>query len=155
VHLLHSCPFGISQFSTQEEEEARRQEEEKERIAQEERELIARLPRHDDLDLAKLGADEQTPEEHEALLSTLRGASKTDFTGSGDASTSYSDDRHDQSLIELKKQFKNMAIVSRAKVTLDRVYSAVFHADRTKDLIFFGGNARLSRHGRRLFSGRR
>lgn len=34
---------------------------------------------------------------------------------------------------------RGLKVVSRAKVTQDRVYSAAYHPEITKDLIFFGG----------------
>lgn len=39
----------------------------------------------------------------------------------------------------LKEKFGGMKIVSRAKVTKERVYCAAYHPEVTKDLIFFGG----------------
>ena len=45
---------------------------------------------------------------------------------------------------ELRGQLEGLEIVSRAKVTNDRVYSASYHPERTKDLIFFGGARGLS-----------
>jgi len=35
-----------------------------------------------------------------------------------------------------------LKVVARAKVMQDRVYSAAYHPDPTKDLIFFGGACR-------------
>jgi len=43
----------------------------------------------------------------------------------------------------LRERFQNMKIVARAKVTQDRVYSAAYHPDPTRDLIFFGGECTL------------
>ena len=39
----------------------------------------------------------------------------------------------------LRAKLQNMKVVARAKVTQDRVYSAAYHPEPTKDLIFFGG----------------
>lgn len=50
------------------------------------------------------------------------------------------DDKKDQPAVqELQQRLSGMKIVSRAKVTQDRIYSAVYHPDVTKDLVFFGG----------------
>lgn len=52
----------------------------------------------------------------------------------------YDDDEKDEAAVEdLKEKFRGMKIVSRAKVTKERVYSAAYHPEVTKDLIFFGG----------------
>lgn len=40
---------------------------------------------------------------------------------------------------ELKENLRGLKVVSRAKVTQDRIYSAAYHPEVTKDLIFFGG----------------
>lgn len=39
----------------------------------------------------------------------------------------------------LKERLQGMKVVSRAKVTQDRIYCAAYHPEVTKDLIFFGG----------------
>ncbi len=43
----------------------------------------------------------------------------------------------------LKEKFGGMKVVSRAKVTKERVYCAAYHPEVTKDLIFFGGTSNL------------
>ena len=40
---------------------------------------------------------------------------------------------------DLRKKLNTLKVVSRAKVTQDRIYSAAYHPEVTKDLIFFGG----------------
>lgn len=39
----------------------------------------------------------------------------------------------------LKEKMQNLKVVARAKVTQDRIYSAAYHPEVKKDLIFFGG----------------
>ena len=39
----------------------------------------------------------------------------------------------------LQKRVGSLKVTARAKVTQDRVYSAAYQPDRSKDLIFFGG----------------
>jgi WD repeat-containing protein 76 len=39
----------------------------------------------------------------------------------------------------LSERLRELKVVARAKVTQDRVYSAAYHPEPTKDLIFFGG----------------
>lgn len=52
----------------------------------------------------------------------------------------YDEERHEIAVTELKEKMQKLKIVSRAKVTKERVYSAVYHPEQTKDLIFFGGD---------------
>lgn len=47
--------------------------------------------------------------------------------------------RQEREVEELRGKLQGMKIVARAKVTQDRVYSAAYHPEPTKDLIFFGG----------------
>ncbi|KAI0797707.1 WD40-repeat-containing domain protein [Abortiporus biennis] len=54
-------------------------------------------------------------------------------------SFAFENDKEDQrEAKELKERLKGMKVVARAKVTEDRVYSAAYHPEVTKDLIFFG-----------------
>jgi len=39
----------------------------------------------------------------------------------------------------LRDKLQDLKVVSRAKVTQNRIYSAAYHPEITKDLIFFGG----------------
>jgi hypothetical protein len=50
----------------------------------------------------------------------------------------------------LRERLQNMKVVARAKVTLDRVYSAAYHPDPTTDLIFFGGECTVHSGSRPL-----
>lgn len=56
-----------------------------------------------------------------------------------DAFTFDNDKENGRCVAELREKLQNLKVVSRAKVTLNRVYSAAYHPDVTKDLIFFGG----------------
>lgn len=57
----------------------------------------------------------------------------------------FNDDKRDErSVKELREKLQNLKVVSRAKVTQDRVYSAAYHPDVTKDLLFFGGESIVS-----------
>lgn len=56
-------------------------------------------------------------------------------------SFAYEDTKEEERKItELKKKLKGLKIVARAKVTMNRVYCAQYHPEKSKDLIFFGGN---------------
>ena len=37
------------------------------------------------------------------------------------------------------ERLQNLKVVSRAKVTENRVYNAAYHPEKTKDIVFFGG----------------
>lgn len=104
----------------------------------------AKRRRHNDLELAEL-----VDEEDEGLASSFftEFSSLTEQTQrTGDPEKFlYHDDAQEKASVEgLKADIAGMKIVSRAKVTQNRVYCAVYHPDITKDLIFFGGNISVS-----------
>ena len=47
--------------------------------------------------------------------------------------------REKEEVDELKERLQGMKILSRAKVCENRIYSAAYHPEKSKDLIFFGG----------------
>lgn len=49
------------------------------------------------------------------------------------------DKREPAEVAQLRESMQKLKVVSRAKVTQDRIYSAAYHPEKTKDLIFFGG----------------
>jgi hypothetical protein len=56
-------------------------------------------------------------------------------------SFTYEDTKEEErEVAELKRKLSKLKIVARAKVTMDRVYCAQYHPEKSKDLIFFGGN---------------
>ena len=50
------------------------------------------------------------------------------------------DGKHQSALKDLQEQMRDLKVLSRAKVTMNRIYSAVYHPEVSKDLIFFGGS---------------
>ena len=46
---------------------------------------------------------------------------------------------HQSALNNLREQVQGLKVVSRAKVTMNRIYSVAYHPEVSKDLIFFGG----------------
>lgn len=125
------------------EAEERRKKEEEEEILAEEQARLAKRPRTQDLDLSVLTSPEKLDDEE---MSSLRGSlqaitnnSIPRGVGSVDAWVFESDKRDEKEAQELRKRLGKMQVVSRAKVTQDRVYSAAYHPEPTKDLIFFGG----------------
>ncbi|KAG6866957.1 hypothetical protein C0991_003873 [Blastosporella zonata] len=118
-----------------------RAQEAEERLVAEERARMASRPRQHDLDLAiLLGEEEQ--EEIPLLAATLQGiAQKTHPRRVADPEAfTYDGDNAKQKaeVVELRERLQSMKIVSRAKVTQDRVYSAAYHPEVAKDIIFFG-----------------
>ncbi|EPQ58018.1 WD40 repeat-like protein [Gloeophyllum trabeum ATCC 11539] len=121
-------------------EEERRMKEEEERLEAEEKAREARKPRHQDLDLETLMEGEQ-PEDVAALKSTLAEVCKTSHakrTAEQDAFVFDDDEKEEVGLAALRKRMQKLKVVARAKVTQDRVYSAVYHPEVSKDIILFG-----------------
>ncbi|KAG9313337.1 WD40-repeat-containing domain protein [Chiua virens] len=122
------------------ESETRVKEEEKERIEAEEQARLAKRPRAENLDLAVLTSAEDLDD---AEMSALRGSLQAITNkviprgiAAVDAWVYEGDERGDGEARELKKKLGKMTIVSRAKVTQDRIYSAMYHPEPTKDLYF-------------------
>ncbi|KAI0810927.1 WD40-repeat-containing domain protein [Irpex lacteus] len=128
----------------EQEEEALRKKAEEERLAEEERAREASKPRHDDLEMNTL-LDDQDASSVMALTSSLQVALETsqpvrvgnqeDFTYDSDHGGKKKEKREVEGL---KEVFGGMKVVSRAKVTKERVYCAAYHPEVTKDLIFLG-----------------
>ena len=116
----------------------RRAKEAEARLEAEERARISKLPRHQDLELSVLLEEQET---HEAASQLLDLTCHSHPRRVGDAEAySFQDDKSDATAVgDLRNRLKSMKIVSRAKVTQDRVYSCAYHPEPTKDLIFFGG----------------
>ncbi|KAI0306439.1 WD40 repeat-like protein [Multifurca ochricompacta] len=126
----------------EQEEEAWRRNEEEERLAAEERAREAKKARHHELDLEVLaGQEEWEPGALSGLSSRLQSllqARHPRRRGDQDAFVFDNSKRENVEVAALRERLQNMAIVARAKVTQDRVYSAAYHPEPTKDLIFFG-----------------
>ena len=105
--------------------------EEEERLAEEERKREARKPRHQDLTLDDVLQEDEESDELSKLLQDLEPQPLRAVVED--------DQKVDEDVEELREKFKNVKIVSRAKITTDRVYSAAYHPVTSKDLLFFGG----------------
>lgn len=102
---------------------------------------MANRPRRHDLELSVLLSEEKI-EEVSSFAVTLqdviqhshpkRVADPEKFSGGKDK-------KEEAEVSELRERLQSLQIVSRAKVTQDRVYSAAYHPEISKDLIFFGG----------------
>ncbi|OCH95046.1 WD40 repeat-like protein [Obba rivulosa] len=125
----------------EQEEERQRKTEEEERLEAEERAREAKRPRHQDLDLPILIQDMDV-DEIPSLRTTLEAVTQEKYpkrTAEKEAFVFNEDDKKEEAIIsELKEKFQCLKVVSRAKVTQDRIYSAAYHPEPTKDLIFFG-----------------
>lgn len=51
------------------------------------------------------------------------------------------DKRESREVEELTKKLQSLKVVARAKVNQNRIYSAAYHPEISKDLIFFGGTS--------------
>ncbi|THH08660.1 hypothetical protein EW146_g8923 [Bondarzewia mesenterica] len=126
----------------EQEAEVRRKKEEEERLAAEERAREARKPRHQDLDLTSLAASEEYEAGELSGLTTLLQSASSSSLPRGVAKQDtfvFEDDKTEaREMVALRKRVQGLTIVARAKVTQDRIYSAAYHPEPTKDLIFFG-----------------
>lgn len=128
-------------ITLQEEEKKKRQIEEQERLEAEEKARLAKRPRHQELDLTTLGDKLEEPD-LSSLRSSLQAVTNVPLpkrAADADAFVFDEDQKNEAEVEELRNKLQKLRIVSRAKVTADRVYSAAYHPDVTKDLVFFGG----------------
>ncbi|KAI9446323.1 WD40 repeat-like protein [Lactarius indigo] len=131
---------GSTKRKREREDEDRRLKEEEERLAAEERAREAKRPRHHELDLETL-AEQEEWEALSGLSSAFQSLLLARYPrrrGERDAFVFDSSKKEDTEVAALRARVQNMKIVARAKVTQDRVYSAAYHPEPTKDLIFFG-----------------
>lgn len=123
------------------EEEERRAKEAEEQLLAEEAARLAKRPRHYDLDLDALAEGNTEQEELPSLRTTLSSLTTTPHprkTGERDAFVFDDDTKEDAEVTALRDRLQGLKVVSRAKVTQDRIYSAAYHPEVTKDLIFVG-----------------
>ena len=144
-YVTSTCQNGLTILTGQQAElDVQRAKEAEARLEAEERARIAKLPRHQDLELSVLLGEEGLPEIDKltAAFSSLTHKSSPRRIGDPEAYV-FQDDKGDESdkaaAEELRVRLKSMKVFSRAKVTQDRVYSCAYHPEPTKDLIFFGG----------------
>ena len=106
---------------------------------EEERRLASR-PRHNKLDLINL-VEGGGAEEIDTLSAAMQSVSKDVKRNVPDFEDFvYDDDKKEEREVdELRKKLSGMVVHARAKVTKSRIYSAAYHPEVTKDLIFFGG----------------
>lgn len=127
-------------------EEEERRKAEDERLQAEEREREAKKPRHQDLELETLFGIENTEDKGEQkdlwrLKDTMVNIwPKPRPSGTYDSFTYEDTKEEEREVAQLRKRLAKMKIVARAKVTMNRVYCAQYHPEKSKDLIFFGGN---------------
>ncbi|KAJ4487903.1 WD40-repeat-containing domain protein [Lentinula aciculospora] len=121
------------------EEQERLAKEAEERIEAQERERLTKKPRHDDLNLIAL-TDEDTAEVA-SLSKELQNITQTPQprrSANAEAFVFEEDAKGHAQVEELRKKLQGLNVVARAKVTENRIYSAAYHPEPTKDLIFFG-----------------
>ncbi|KAJ3520849.1 hypothetical protein NMY22_g12562 [Coprinellus aureogranulatus] len=120
------------------EEEEQRQKEEEARLAAEEARRQAQKPRHNKLDMIALV--ENGPEDMQSLNKAMETIPHTSIDRIGDFDAYVFDDskEEERAVEDLRKRMSKMVVKARAKVTGNRIYSAAYHPEVTKDLIFFG-----------------
>ncbi|KAJ7449864.1 WD40-repeat-containing domain protein [Mycena latifolia] len=118
--------------------EERRALEAEERLAAEEQVRLAKRARHTDLDLTTLAEDEEEADIAN-LSAALQNVSQIRRQIRDEDAFGSEDEAEEENLVsELRDKLQDLKVVSRAKVTQDRIYSAAYHPETTKDLIFFG-----------------
>ena len=134
----------------QQAEEEQRRKAEQERLQAEEHERQARKPRHQDLELETLLGIENTGNNDDQkdlwrLKDTMVNVWPRPQRSGTYESFPYEDTKEEErEVAELKKKLKRLKVVARAKVTMNRVYCAQYHPEKSKDLIFYGGNLACS-----------
>ncbi|KAF8964048.1 WD40-repeat-containing domain protein, partial [Flammula alnicola] len=111
-----------------------------ERLLAEEAARIAKRPRHDTLNFHTL-AETDSPQEVSKLSVTMQSVAQVTGgrrVGDPEAFTFAEDAKYKAAVKELREKVQHLRVVSRAKVTTNRVYCAAYHPEVTKDLIFFG-----------------
>lgn len=112
-------------------------------MKEEEEEREAKRPREHDLDLAVLTEDKELGDkEMNALRGAFRSATSVPFPnriGNVGDWVFETTGKVEKEVDNLKEMLRDMRIVARATVTEGRVYSAAYHPEPSKDLIFFGG----------------
>lgn len=93
-----------------------------------ERAYLARQPRHDELTLEVLLGSKSVDEERAELMVELSNLC-TSRHPRAIAEPRDFDDTADKQKKALKEEFSKMKVVSRAKVTQDRIYSMAYHPD--------------------------
>ncbi|KAL0565950.1 hypothetical protein V5O48_016065 [Marasmius crinis-equi] len=117
--------------------EERRAKEAEARIEEEQRARAAKRPRHEDLELVILTEDD--PAEATSLATHLQAVSQQPRRTADPEAYVFDDEKEEEKEVtDLKKRLSKLKVVSRAKVTQDRIYSSAYHPEPTKDLIFFG-----------------
>ncbi|KAF9265426.1 WD40 repeat-like protein [Marasmius fiardii PR-910] len=117
--------------------EEQRAKEAEARLEAEERTRAAKRPRHEDLGMKVLSEDD--PEEAITLSRQLQTLPQQPRRTADPEAYVFDEDKKEQREVEeLRKRLQKLKVVSRAKVTQDRIYSATYHPEPTKDLIFFG-----------------
>lgn len=120
--------------------EERRALEAEERMEAEERARQAKRARHEDLQINALAEDEEE-RDIANLSAALQNVSQNRRRVRDEDAFSSEDEAEEENLVtELRDKLQDLKVVSRAKVTQDRIYSAAYHPEVTKDLIFFGGS---------------
>ena len=116
--------------------------EDEERLLVQEQAKAAKRPRHDVLNFKTL-VEANEPQQASNLSTTMSSIvqfSGSQHSGNPEAFVFDDDGKHQSALKHLQEQMQDLKVISRAKVTMNRIYSAAYHPEVSKDLIFFGGS---------------
>lgn len=84
---------------------------------------------------------ENGPEDTESLSNAMEAIPKTSVLRVGNFDDyAFEDSKEDErALKDLRERMGKLVVKARARVSQQRIYSAAYHPEVTKDLIFFGG----------------
>lgn len=140
--LCHILGIVFTSWQKARQEEEERLEEERKQA--EEKARIAKRPRHNVLNFHTL-AETDSPQDIAQLSTTMESVAQVSRAVGDPEAFAFSEEaKHKSALKELRDKVENLKVVSRAKVTTNRIYCSAYHPEVTKDLLFFGGDIQPS-----------
>jgi transcription initiation factor TFIIIB Brf1 subunit/transcription initiation factor TFIIB len=105
-----------------------------ERMEAEEKARLAKRARHTDLDLITLAENEEEADIG-SLSAALQNVSQNRRRVRDEDAYQSEDETEEENFVtELRDKLQDLKVVSRAKVTQDRIYSAAYHSEITKGI---------------------
>lgn len=102
---------------------------------------MAKRPRHDTLNFKTL-AEADVPQDIFRLSETMQDLAQNTVprrVGNPEDFAYKEEAKYQKEVKKIREKVQNLKVISRAKVTTNRIYCAAYHSDVTKDLLFFGG----------------
>jgi len=72
-------------------------------------------------------------------METVAQSSESRRVGDPDSFVFTEDSKQKRAVQDIRDKVQDLKVVSRAKVTMNRIYCAAYHPEVSKDIIFFGG----------------